>query len=130
VCTAYRQFGGKLRLWTPEVFSLRAVPVDETGTFLVRYSTMKGERCIMVRVRSAHVGSDGEIYAYVLCGGQVRRVGADAFVGLRDGTMRIETGYKSLGRAQRTERGSNPVRPGGARPQVSLPAAGGLSVSR
>lgn len=46
----------------------------------------------MVRVRSAHVGGDGEIYAYVRCDGHVRRVGREAFK--RDGVVVVETCYR------------------------------------
>lgn len=45
---------------------------------------------LMVRVRSAHVGGDGEIYAYVQCDGHVRRVGKEAFVPLKTGGYRLE----------------------------------------
>lgn len=46
----------------------------------------------MVRVRSAHVGGDGEIYAYVQCDGHVRRVGKEAFVPLKTGGYRLDCG--------------------------------------
>lgn len=49
-------------------------------------------------VRSAHVGSNGEIYSYVECdAGHVHRVGADAFTQLRDGTLVVDTRCQRLG---------------------------------
>lgn len=66
-------------------------------------------------VRSAHVGHDGEVYAYVECdAGHVHRVGTDAFHELRGGCIAIETCCHLLRCAQRRGHGSNPVRPGGA----------------
>jgi hypothetical protein len=51
-------------------------------------------------VRSAHIGHDGEVYAYVDCdAGHVHRVGAEAFQELRGGRMVIDTRCQSLGRA-------------------------------
>lgn len=52
-------------------------------------------------VRSAHVDDDGHVYAYVQCGGHVHRVGAEAFVELRGGSLVVDTGCTRLGLVRR-----------------------------
>lgn len=44
-------------------------------------------------VRSAHVDSNGSVYAYVECGaGELHQVSGNAFDQLRDGTLVVDTG--------------------------------------
>lgn len=52
-------------------------------------------------VHSAHVDDDGRVYAYVQCGGHVHRVGAEAFVELRDGSLVVDTKCTRLGLVRR-----------------------------